>query len=263
MDFQLQNARTGETVKLTPERTLIGTADHATVRTDDGPYMAALAVRYPTGWAVFGLSDEGVIFNRRPLRAAQRVTPKKGDLLVVGDDRYTFLAPRSDPDPADDTPAPDCFAYITNPDGMEECRAVDHDLLFGRLPFCHVQLADTRLSRLSSLMAAHGGHWYIHTLSKKPLGRNRKAVTHLARVADGDELLIGPLVVRIEIRPSSAERSTLVPAPGTGSRDRQPQGRRQPPTTCRPSPTRPWTTTRPRASTCSRSTPAGSNWRTG
>jgi hypothetical protein len=107
---------------------------------------------------------------------------------------------------------------------MEECRTVDHDLLFGRLSFCHVQLTDTRLSRLSALLAAHDGTWYVHTLSKKPLGRNRRAVPNYAPLEDGDELLIGPLVVRIEIRsptePSapparrtSTETTTVLPRP--------------------------------------------------
>jgi hypothetical protein len=94
---------------------------------------------------------------------------------------------------------------------MEECRAVDHDLLFGRLSFCHVQLADTRLSRLSALLAAHDGSWYVHTLSKKPIGRNRKAVNTFAQVEDGDELLIGPLVVRIELRAAADSPPPLSP----------------------------------------------------
>ena len=258
-DFHLQNVRTGETVKLPAERALVGTADYAAVRTAGGPYLAALAVRYPAGWALFGLSDDPTVtFNREPLGPAQRAVPKRGDLLVIGDDRFTFLAPGGAAElPDEDIRPPDCFAYITNPDGMEECRAVDHDLLFGRLPFCHVQLADARLSRLSALLASHGGAWYVHALSKKPLGRNRKPVAALARVADGDELLIGPLVVRIEIRPSTAERAALPRAPRRLAhlpaarlvRDRHP--RRRPTTYPRP------------ARTCSPCTPAGSSWSSG
>ena len=218
MGLHLQNVRTGETVKLAPERTLIGTAEHATVCTaEGGPYLAALAVRYPTGWALYGLSDDpGVTFNRLPLDPAQRVLPKRGDLLTVGEERFTFLAPQSGPDaPAADPPPPACFAYITNPDGMEECRSVDHDLLFGRLALCHVQLADTRLSRLGALLATHAGAWYVHTLSNKPIGRNRKAVNTFERVEDGDELLIGPLVVRLELR---AVAGTSTPPPAHDSR---------------------------------------------
>jgi hypothetical protein len=211
-DFHLQNVRTGEIIKLPPERALIGTADHATFQlAEGGPYLAVLAVRYPTGWAVFGLSDDpGVTYNRQPFGPAQRVTPKKGDLLIIGTERFTFVAPRSAPDEPPTADPPPCFAYIRNPDGMEECRTVDHDLLFGRLPTCHVQLADPRLSRLSALLASHDGAWYLHTLSKKPLGRNRKAVATYTRVEDGDELLIGPLVVRIEIRGGSAEKAALL-----------------------------------------------------
>ena len=214
-DFHLQNVRTGETLKLPHERALIGTADHATViAPEGGPYLAALVVRYPSGWACFGLSDDpAVTFNRQPLLPAQRVAPKRGDLLIIGDERWTFISPRSgaEPEPTIDAP-PSCFVYIRNPDGMEEVRAVDHDLLFGRLPFCHVQLADTRLSRLSAMLAAHDGVWYLHNLSKKALGRNRKAVHAIARVEDGDELLIGPLVVRVEIRGGSEEKDALLAA---------------------------------------------------
>lgn len=224
-DFHLQNVRTGETLKL-PERALIGTAEHATIATpEDGPYLAALIVRYPTGWAVFGLSDDAAVtFNRQPLLPAQRVVPRRGDLLIVGDERWTFVSPRAEPDAQPAADAPPCFVYIRNPDGMEECRAVDHDLLFGRLPFCHVQLADTRLSRLSALLACHDGVWYVHTLSKKPLGRNRKAVHAVARVEDGDELLIGPLVVRVEIRGGSAERDALLTSVAEAAGSRGPKG---------------------------------------
>jgi hypothetical protein len=223
-DFYLQNVRSGETVKLPHDRALIGTAEHAAIQTaEGGPYLAALAVRYPTGWTVFGLCDDpGVTYNRQPLGSAQRVIPKKGDLLVVGAERFTFLAPRSEPDEPPSTDMPPCYAYIRNPDGMEECRAVDHDLLFGRLASCHVQLADPRLSRLSALLASHDGAWYIHTLSKKPLGKNRKPVATYARVEDGDELLIGPLVVRIEIRGGSAEKAALAATPEPAMNLRRP-----------------------------------------
>ncbi|MBY0460195.1 MAG: FHA domain-containing protein, partial [Gemmataceae bacterium] len=232
MGFHLHNAQTGETLKLPPDRTLIGAAEHATIRTAGGPYLAALVVKYPSGWTMFALSDDAVRFNRQPFRAGQRVRLKKGDALTIGDERFTFLAPQgqnpeqnasqSSADVAlpDDPPPADLFVYVTSPDGMEECRAVDHDLLFGRLSFCHVQLADTRLSRLSALLAADGKAWYLHCLSKKPLGRNRKPVQTAARVTDGDELLIGPLVVRVELKPSTAERLALGPAALTGSRER-------------------------------------------
>ncbi|HEX4608302.1 MAG TPA: hypothetical protein VH092_08860 [Urbifossiella sp.] len=230
MDYYLQSVRTGETIALDPRRTLIGSAGHAAVRTaGDTPYLAAAVVRYPHGWVLHGLSDDpGVTLNRRPLRAAEQVAVAKGSLLAVGKDRFSFVTPHTGPppDPAPDDPPPVCSAYIRNPDGMEECRAVDHDLLFGRLPYCHVQLGDTRLSRLAALLASHAGEWYAHTLSEKPIGRNRKRVTDFTRVEDGDELLIGPLVVRVEIRaapggptPTDAPESTddgLLAGPAAG-----------------------------------------------
>lgn len=211
-DFHLQHVRTGETFKLLHDRTLIGAADHATVVTPEGtPYLSACVVRYPTGWAVFGLTDDpSVTYNRQPLRPGQRAVPRRGDLLIVGDERWTFVTPRADSEPPPPPDPPHCFVYIRNPDGMEEVRAVDHDLLFGRSAVCHVQLAaDTRLSRFAALLAAHNGVWYLHTLSKKPNGRNRKAVPTMAPVENGDELLIGPLVVRVEIRGGSAEKAAL------------------------------------------------------
>ena len=224
MDFHLQNVRTGETVKLSPDRTLIGTADHAEIRTaEGGPYLAALAVRTPAGWSLFALSDDdAVTFNRRPFGVGQRAALKKGDLLVIGDERFTFLAPGDAPPAPDADPPPACFAFVHNPDGMEECRAVDHDLLIGRLPVCHVQLADARLSRLSALLATHGGTWYVHTLSKKVIGRNRKAVDYLAALEDGDELMVGPLVIRLELRPATAETPALTPPALPAVRPRRP-----------------------------------------
>src|SRR5437763_1840360 len=103
MDYHLQNLRTGETLALDPSRTLIGTAGYADVRTPDGPYLAALAVRYPTGWAVRGLSDDPAVrYNRELLPVGRCVTPKKGDLLVVGADRFSVTSPH----PAPPTPPP-------------------------------------------------------------------------------------------------------------------------------------------------------------
>jgi hypothetical protein len=201
MDYHLQNLRTGETVALDPRRTLIGTADHALVRTEGGPHLAALAVRYPGGWSVRGLSDDpSVRYNREPLPVGRQVAPRKGDLLTVGNERFGIVSPhaRTVSQVTDDLP-PTCMAYITDPTGTEECRLVDHDLLFGRLPVCHVRFDDTRLSRATALLAAHGGGWYVHNLAKKPVGRNRERVDAVARLVDGDELRIGPLVVRLEI----------------------------------------------------------------
>jgi hypothetical protein len=203
MDLHLQNLRTGETLPLDPTRTLIGTARYADVRTGDGPYLAAVAVRYPSGWVLHGLSDDpGVRLNGEPLRVGGRTVPRHGGRLDVGSELFRFAAsggppaaPPAAPDP------PHCSAYILSPDGMEECRVVDHDLLFGRLSVCHVQYPDSRLSRVSALLAAHAGEWYIHALAKRPIvARNRELLAGYTPVEDGDELLIGPLTVRIELR---------------------------------------------------------------
>lgn len=227
MDLYLQNVRTGETTKLSPDRTLIGTAEHATIPMESGPYLAAFAVRYTTGWALFGLSDdESVTFNRQPLRPAQRVLLHKGALLTIGDERYTFLHPRSQTEneaPASGTP-PVCLLEVRYPDGQEECRTVDHDLLFGRLPCCHVQFADTRLSRFNALVACDNSEWFIHNLTKKVIGRNRKPVPLFSQLEDGDELQIGPLLVRVELR---AANETPLPPNRAASSD-VPRGTRRP-----------------------------------
>lgn len=222
MDYHLQNLRTGETVKVDPDGTLIGSADYANIQTaEDSPYLVALLVRYPNdAWAIFGLSDDQTVtFNRRPLQLGQRVLLNKGALLTVGEERFGFRSPQSGPEDApheEPDSRPVCFAYVTYPDGKEECRTVDHDLLFGRLEFCHIQFADPRLSRLNALLAFAGGEWYIHNLTKKVIGRNRKPVESFARITDGDILHIGPLVVRVELRPSQAD-TTTPPARGQAS----------------------------------------------
>ncbi len=211
MDYFLENVRTGEQISLDPNRTLIGAADHATIRTgESGPFLAALIVSYPTGWALHGLSDAKVLFNGNPLFVTQQVNPQEGDVLEVAEERFRFVGiPDSPLDPpaveADALPA--CFAYIRFPDGMEECRVVDHNLLFGRLRVCHVRYPDTKLSRLNALIASHGNIWYVHSLTKNVIARNRQMVSGYAILEDGDELFIGPLVVRIEMRVQSATSS--------------------------------------------------------
>jgi hypothetical protein len=208
MHYHLLNVRTGEKHHLNPDRTLIGTADHAAIRPAGGPYLAALLVRYPAGWVVHGLSDDPeVTFNRQVLQVTQQASPQAFDTLAVGDDLYRFVAEGGwvpDEDVSRDPP-PSCFVYVRDPDGVEECRAVDHDLLFGRLRVCHVWFPDTRLSREAALLAAHSGRWYAHALSKGPIGRNRRPVTGFTPIEDGDELLVGPLVVRVEIRAATPE----------------------------------------------------------
>ncbi len=212
MDFHLQNLRTGEAHALNPHRTLIGSAEHANIRTSVScPYLAALVVRYPDAWIVRGLSsDAGVTFNRQPLRVTEFATPQPGDMLAIGQDRFRFVSPRIAAEaPPSEPDLPTCNATVRYPDGMEECRAVDHDLLFGRLPECHVHYPDKKLSRLSALIASHGGQWYVHTLSQKPIARNGLLVMNFVPLDDGDELRIGPLVVGIEIHTASVD----TPAP--------------------------------------------------
>ncbi|MBY0513510.1 MAG: hypothetical protein K2P78_06320 [Gemmataceae bacterium] len=215
MDCLLQNVRSGDTFALNPHRNLIGSAPHATVRTaDDGPFLSALVVKYPGGWAVHGLADDAdVTFNRRPFRVGDWDTPQPNDILAVGEEKYRFLLPRKVTPPPEVAP-PACFATIHDPDGTEECRAVDHDLLFGRLPVCHVRFADTRLSRVSALLASYGGGWYVHGLSKNPIARNRHIVPGFDPVEDGDEMQIGPLFVKIELRAALTDDAPAVtPAP--------------------------------------------------
>lgn len=206
MDCHLQNLRTGEVVALDPHRTLIGTADHATIVTaDGGPYLAAIAVEYPDGWVIHGLADDSrITLNRTPLRVSESAPIRPGDGLVIGEERFRFLMPRQVFPPSSVAP-PSCFAYVQSPDGQEECRAVDHNLVFGRLAVCHVRFADTRLSRMNALLASHAGGWYVHVLSKKPIAQNRRLVETIAALEDGDELQIGPLLVRLEMRDSVAD----------------------------------------------------------
>jgi hypothetical protein len=209
MDYHLENVRTGQTYSLNPNRTLIGLAEHADVPTsDEGSYLAALIVRYPSGWIVHGLSDNPLArYNGEPLGVGRQISPRYGDLIEVGEDQFRFRSPRGPSSSVvkDDSAPPSCFVYVRGQDGQEECRAVDHDVLFGRLNVCHVRFHDTRLSRIGALLASHDGRWHIHALSKGPIGRNRRAVTGFTPVADGDELQIGPLVVRVELRSAAEE----------------------------------------------------------
>lgn len=212
MDYHLQNLQTGERHPLHPERTLIGTAGHATIHTQEGsPFLAALVVQYPAGWVVHALSDDpSVVLNKAPFRVGQQQTFRPNDLLAVGEERLRFVGPHNLPIPPTTTrAAPSCCVYVSDANGVEECRMVDHGLLFGRLPVCHVRFADTRLSRIHALLATHAGGWYIHPLAKGPVGRNRRAVEDFAQLEDGDELQIGPLIVRIELSPVTPEVPVL------------------------------------------------------
>ena len=211
MAFHLQNVRTGETHSLNPHRNLIGTAPHATIPAEEGaPYLVALIVRYPGAWVMHGLFDDpDITFNDVPLRPAQQVRPQNGDVLNIIGEEYRFLSRRPvTPSADDDGPAPTCFAYIRGPDGAEECRLVDHDLLFGRLPVCHVRYPDTRLSRLGALLACHDGMWFFHSLSKGPIAHNRELIEDFVPVDDGDRVQVGPLMIRLEMREPVAGQET-------------------------------------------------------
>lgn len=215
MDYHLENLRTGEVHSLNPNRTLIGLAEHADIRTSDpASYLAALIVRYPSGWIIHGLTENPAVrYNDLPMHVGTRIVPRYGDRLVIGEEEFVFRSPRGPSASAvtDKSRLPSCYIYIRGQDGHEECRSVDHDVLFGRLNVCHVRFHDTRLSRIAALLASHDGRWYIHSLSKGPIGRNRKAITGFAPVEDGDELLIGPLVVRVEMRPLSDSGDKAAP----------------------------------------------------
>src|SRR4051812_6204238 len=88
MDYILHNTRTGEAHLLNPARATVGATRHATITTQpDGPTLAALVVRYPSGWAVHGLSDDATVtFNGAPLRVTDRAAPRPDDELAVGTD---------------------------------------------------------------------------------------------------------------------------------------------------------------------------------
>src|SRR6266540_525458 len=96
MDYHLQNVRTGEIHSLNPNRTLIGLADHADVHTSDtASYLAALIVRYPSGWTIHGLSENPAArCNGAPLRVGRQVTLRYGDLIEIGDEQFRFVSPR-------------------------------------------------------------------------------------------------------------------------------------------------------------------------
>ncbi len=214
MDYYLENLRTGALIALNPDRTLIGNADHVTIRTcETGPFVAALIVNYPSGWVVHGLCDE-LLYNGKPLRVTQQVVPRAGDVLQVENEQYRFAAvPDSQRDSVPGPGSlPSCFAYIRFPDGMEECRTVDHNLLFGRLRVCHVRYPDTKLSRMHAMLAAHDGVWYVHPLGKGMIARNRRVVSGYAVLEDGDELTIGPLSVRIEMETQRTDSPETVKA---------------------------------------------------
>jgi hypothetical protein len=161
----------------------------------DGPYLAAVVVRYPSGWVVHPLADDPApALDGIPLKIGGRAGVKPRSVLTIGGDRI-----RIEPDPDDLTdPAPAgrpplLQLAVRGPDNLFESRSVEHDLLVGRLPVCEVCYPhETKLSRLAALFAADGGTWYAVVLSRGPIARNRHRVDDLTPL-DGDDILqIGP-----------------------------------------------------------------------
>jgi tetratricopeptide (TPR) repeat protein len=97
-----------------------------------------------------------------------------------------------------------CHITTRAADGMEEFRAVDHDLIFGRMAVCHVHYAYTTLSRMNALLACDRGDWWVFNLAKGPIAKgrpheSRTRIDKRALLETGDEITIGPLLVRFEI----------------------------------------------------------------
>src|SRR5215210_3076475 len=182
MPLLLRDARTGDAHPLDPERALIGRAEHADVRPGSGPLLAALVVRYPSGWAVHALSDNPpLVLNGKPLALGKRAPLGHDDVLEFGEVAYRVEADHRGSAQhralGDEGPTV-CHVTVRGPDGLEECRVIDHDILIGRLPVCHVSYPDKRLSRVNAVLAADAGTWYVHNLAKGPIGQNRQRVEY-------------------------------------------------------------------------------------
>ena len=215
MPLLLRDARNGDAHPLDPERALLGTVEHADVRMPGrGPLLAALFVRYPTGWAIHALTDQPpLVLNGRPVPLGRRSPVGHDDVIEVGEVAYRVEADHRGSAPhraLSDDASTVCHVTVRGPDGMEECRVIDHDLLIGRLPVCHVSYPDKRLSRVHALLASDAGTWFVHNLAKGPLGQNRQRVDYSSPLEDGDELLVGPLTVWVGIR---AEAPVVTPPP--------------------------------------------------
>lgn len=213
MPLLLRNARTGDVHRLDPERSLIGSVEHADVRAP-GPLMAGFVVRYPSGWAVHALTDHPpFMHNGRQIPLGRSAQVGQDDVIQFGDVAFRVEADHKDSAQhralTDEGPTV-CHVTVRGPDGMEECRVIDHDLLIGRLPVCHVSYPDKRLSRMNALLASDAGTWYVHNLAKGPIGQNRQRVDFSSPLENGDELLIGPLTVWVGIR---AENPPHTPPP--------------------------------------------------
>lgn len=213
MPISLINMRTGESHPIDPERTLVGSGSHADVRLPDGsPFLAAVVVEYPGGWAVHPLTeDPPLTLNGRPLAIGDRAAPRHQDMLAVDGHRFQFeFDEESSHAPKAAARTSPFNITIRGSDGMEEFRVVDHDLLIGRLGLCHVQYAYTTLSRLNVLFSCDGGDWWAVNLAKGPVGRIRPGeepvrIGRRTTLLHGDELIVGPLHLKIEIPTPAAE----------------------------------------------------------
>jgi hypothetical protein len=216
MALSLTNMRTGESHPVEPDRTLVGSADHADIRLpDDAAYLAALVVEYPSGWVVHSLTeDPPLTLNGRVLPVGTRATPKHQDMLAVDGTRLQFDFDAEERERGQPAKARNrvytCHITVRAADGMEEFRAVDHDLLFGRMAVCHVHYAYSTLSRMNALLACDRGDWWVFNLAKGPIARGwpsqpRDRIDRRAVLESGEEITVGPLLVRFEV-PEGAEQ---------------------------------------------------------
>ena len=143
--------------------------------------------------------------------------PRHQDMLAIDDTRFQF---DFDEEERERRPTKTkarvytCHINVRAADGMEEFRAVDHDLLFGRMAVCHVHYAYSTLSRMNALVACDEGDWWVFNLAKGPLARSRPGeartrIDRRAMLAHEDELAVGPLLVRFELLASAVQDQPL------------------------------------------------------
>ncbi|OWK45074.1 FHA domain-containing protein [Fimbriiglobus ruber] len=202
MSAVLRNLRTDQVFSLHPARTLVGSATQADIAlAPEAPHLAGLITRYPSGWVWHVLADAAPVERAgHPYTFGERIILNGDDTIAVAGETFHFHIPASARKPAS-TPVsnPTCHLSVTGPDGHEESWRVDHDLVIGRLPECHVLSPDRRLSRMHALLACESGAVYFYNLTNKPVARNRKMVEHRTILSHGDELQVGPLVAHVDI----------------------------------------------------------------
>ena len=221
MALSLTNMRSGESHAVDPERTLIGAADHADIRLEgDSAYLAALVVEYPSGWVVHSLTeDPPLTLNGKVVPVGTRVVPAHEDMLAVDGVRLQFDFDEEERQRAQPAKTKarvyTCHITIRAADGMEEFRAVDHDLIFGRMAVCHVHYSYSTLSRMNALLACDRGDWWVFNLAKGPIARGkpsqpRDRIDRRAVLESGEEITVGPLLVRFEV-PDNSEHDEPIP----------------------------------------------------